>query len=181
MMLKADRKLIMWLVLFVSRTTVVLAHIPVPCLNHVDSPTTILNGMCLNCLDLSCQDSEALGMESGDILDSQLSASSKNNQVNRARLNGDKAWRPDKDDETRWIQVLFSQITNVIKIATQGRPDGNNDEYTSVYTVEFTVDHSMWHSVLNDEGNQVRMSQILLLHNTGLNIFKFKLNFCDMK
>ena len=50
----------------------------------------------------------AIGMETGAILDSQMTASSENdfNKVSFARLNANRVWCPTGDIElTEWIQV----------------------------------------------------------------------------
>ena len=87
-----------------------------------------------------CLTYNPLGMENGEIEDSQLSASDATggHPYTEARLHGIKAWKSDEPDT--WIQVHFGQTTNVAAIATQGRHDGSNDEWVTRYRVEYSED-----------------------------------------
>ena len=62
-------------------------------------------------------------MRSGDIQDSDITASSARNSDSYpfyARLDNAKAWHPDRNDTIPWIQVNLQQRRNITAIATQG-------------------------------------------------------------
>ena len=64
-----------------------------------------------------CQ--QALGMESGDIPDNQLTASSEGQNGGWNRLAS--CWESASNDENQWLQIhLGDQYVNVTRIATQG-------------------------------------------------------------
>lgn len=73
----------------------------------------------------------AAGMQSGAILDSQISSSSEYGvgyRDHRARLHfqassGAGSWLANGNDVNPWLQVDLLQTTRVIGIATQGRND----------------------------------------------------------
>ncbi len=69
-------------------------------------------------------------MESGEISDTQITASSYHGSIylpGAARLNfrsvsnARKGWRAKADDRNAWLQVAFYQMANVIEIQTQAR------------------------------------------------------------
>ena len=74
---------------------------------------------------------QALGMESGAIADSQITASSEYNAYHspkRARLYTKEtdayssgAWLSLTSDLNQWLQVDLGKITPVTQVATQGR------------------------------------------------------------
>ena len=73
---------------------------------------------------------QALGMESGAIADSQITASSEwsvNCSPKHARLhtkkvgNGFGCWASLKNDLNQWLQVDLGKITSVTHVATQGK------------------------------------------------------------
>ena len=93
-------------------------------------------------LPLECQ--EALGMESGQISDSQISASSWYDDYDSARMgrlyNQERsgAWTAATNDTNQWLQIdLGSYYARVTRIATQGR--------YGVYT-EWVTEYKLQHS-----------------------------------
>ncbi|XP_072045004.1 uncharacterized protein [Amphiura filiformis] len=97
-----------------------------------------------------------LGMESGRIVDSQLSASSVWDPLHgptRARLNQPReghsrgAWTAGSSaqDQDQWIQVSFLQETVVTAVIIQGRED--EDQWVTQYSVEYTRDGSAWNYI----------------------------------
>lgn len=117
--------------------------------------------------DLSAQ--SALGLETGDIPDSALSASSSYNEQSvgphLARLNsevGGGAWCPspqlDMDNSgSEWIQVNLNQSFVITAIATQGRfGNGNGVEFVEEFWLEFSRDAGLtWHKWKNRRGSHV--------------------------
>ena len=87
-----------------------------------------------------------LGMKDGTIQDSQITASSFNDDghdhgPHRARLDlqreGNKrgAWSAGSNDVNQWIQVDLRAITSVSGIVTQGRSDSN--QRVTAYKVQY--------------------------------------------
>ena len=87
-------------------------------------------------------------MESGLILDGQITASSIYDWTHRAasgRLNVHPVsgnpwvgWRPDGGDMDKWFQVDFQTLAMVTSIFTQGLPGSEN--WVTVFTVAFGND-----------------------------------------
>lgn len=95
-------------------------------------------------LPLECQ--EALGMESGKITDSQISASSRYSDHGSARMGrlhnqaGSGAWTASTNDPNQWLQVdLGSYYTRVKRIATQGRY-GESVQWVTGYKLQHSKD-----------------------------------------
>ena len=82
-------------------------------------------------------------MESGGILDSQISASSewnRNHSAQNGRLNfknPDKAdaWAP-KSSSGSWLQVDFKFLAIITEVLTQGRRD--NPQWVTAFTISYT-------------------------------------------
>lgn len=88
----------------------------------------------------------AIGMETGAILDSQMTASSENdfNKVPFARLNANRVWCPTGDIElTEWIQIDLGRLYRVCAVATQGNPGGNKD-YLKEIELGWSNDNITW-------------------------------------
>ena len=86
-------------------------------------------------------------MESGAILDSQISASTEhdvNHGAHRARLHlrsgGGKtgAWAARGNDMNQWLQVDLQRTTRMSGIATQGRD--NADQWVTGYKLQYGED-----------------------------------------
>ena len=96
---------------------------------------------------IACQ--EALGMESGAILDGQITASSKwddNHAPFQGRLHykktGDKqgSWSAATSDAYQWLQIdLVSQYNQVTGVATQGR-NAFKYQYITKYRLQYSSD-----------------------------------------
>ena len=94
-------------------------------------------------LSVSCY-AKPLGMESGDISDIQITAStvwsSNVGQAGGTRLNfvsdGQErhGWAASSNDRTAWVQVAFYQMANIIEVQTQGR-------YTGQYFYNYTLSY----------------------------------------
>ncbi|XP_020628614.1 probable carboxypeptidase X1 [Orbicella faveolata] len=97
---------------------------------------------------------QALGMESGAIADSQLTASSEyDNRYSpkRARLYtkdwaipgiglGPGAWASLTSDSNQWLQVDLGKITPVTHVATQGRNSYSPGQWVTKYKLQFSDD-----------------------------------------
>ena len=81
-------------------------------------------------------------MESGAILNSQISASSwwnSNPAPHQARLNftggKDGSWASKRNDLPQWLQVDLGSTMTVTHVATQGRR--NADQWVTKYKIEY--------------------------------------------
>ena len=113
-----------------------------------------------------------LGMESGAIFDSQITASSVYNDnlaARNARLHfkGSEnplkraGWVPKAKNTNQWLQVDLQQTTRVIGIATQGRHDfdqwvteyklqyGDDGQTFRVYKRNGDISDTVWKNILN--------------------------------
>ena len=88
-----------------------------------------------------------LGMESGDITNAQISASSMldgNNSPEQARLHQKAdgsmagAWSAEIDDPYQWLQVDLGSFTKVSRVATQGR--NGFDQWVTKYKIQYGDD-----------------------------------------
>ncbi|CAH3028258.1 unnamed protein product, partial [Porites evermanni] len=93
---------------------------------------------------------QALGMESGAIADSQLTASSEYNayhSTKRSRLHTKEisalargAWVSLTNDANQWLQIDVGKVLNVTHIATQGRNTYSPFQYVTKYKVQYSND-----------------------------------------
>ncbi|XP_028411620.1 EGF-like repeat and discoidin I-like domain-containing protein 3 [Dendronephthya gigantea] len=119
---------------------------------------------------------KALGMESRDINDEQITASSErdnNHKAARGRLNFTPrdgirgAWTSQHKDVNQWLQVDFQRSTLVTGISTQGRQDER--QYVKSYTISFSKDGENFQNFSQGgvkkefQGNTDRNS---IVHNT---------------
>ena len=93
---------------------------------------------------------QPLGMESGAIADSQITASTEydvSHSAKRARLytidvypyeRG--AWVSSTKDTNQWLQVDLGKITPVTHVATQGRNSHSPVQMVTKYKVQFSDD-----------------------------------------
>ncbi|VDN89487.1 unnamed protein product [Brugia pahangi] len=105
----------------------------------------------------------ALGMENGDIEDSQLSASTSFDMISVGPQNArcelielaSGAWCPKpliKEGSYEFLEVNFEQIYVITGIETQGRyGNGTGREYTTHYTIEYLRLNSSWIKYHNEE------------------------------
>ncbi|XP_078603257.1 lactadherin-like [Branchiostoma floridae x Branchiostoma japonicum] len=104
-----------------------------------------------------CPVSSPLGMESGVIEDSQISAFSfrTSNEPYNARLNGNNEWRADDSDQNQWLQVDLHKTIVLTGIQTQGQHNGR-DRYVTSFEVSYSDDEMDWTVFTgNSDQNQV--------------------------
>ena len=102
--------------------------------------------LCIDALKpLGCW--QALGMESGTITDSQISASSQWDSIHapyQGRLHFDGgfkagSWSARRNDLFQWLQVdLDSQYIKVTRVATQGR--NGHSQWVTKYKLQYSND-----------------------------------------
>ncbi|XP_030842139.1 lactadherin-like isoform X1 [Strongylocentrotus purpuratus] len=93
---------------------------------------------------------QPLGLESGALPDSALSASSCDSEPfcsSFGRLNSKTAWIPDSNNPDQWIQVHFESSYIVTAITTQGKND--DDQWVTSYIVSSSFDNMAWTDYLN--------------------------------
>ena len=113
---------------------------------HVGNYTTGMTHFSFPCsTTLGCV--TPLGMESGDIADAQIRASSildGNSSPGQARLHqkadGSRAggWSALKDDLNQWLQVDLGSYTKVSRVATQGK--NGFDQWVTKYKLQYSND-----------------------------------------
>ena len=87
-----------------------------------------------------------LGMENGDILDSQINASSEYSShfaAHRARLHLQPAWGHhgswvSSSNVNQWLQVDLGSKTRVARIATQGRAVSIHGQWVTYYKLQYS-------------------------------------------
>ena len=102
------------------------------------------------CLLLFVDIIQALGMESGAIADSQLTASSEldsDHGIKRARLHTKEtdaysrgSWVSATNDMNQWYQVDLGKITPVVYLATQGRNSWSPVQMVTKFKLQFSDD-----------------------------------------
>nr|XP_058960028.1 uncharacterized protein LOC131786985 isoform X2 [Pocillopora verrucosa] len=95
---------------------------------------------------------QALGMESGDIVDAQITASSEfdgNHAAKQGRLNFQAvpgkagSWSARTNDVNQWIQIKLPGYTKITRFATQGRNAFN--QWVTQYKLEYSEDGVTFH------------------------------------
>ncbi|EDO41138.1 predicted protein, partial [Nematostella vectensis] len=86
----------------------------------------------------------ALGMESGAISDSAITASSYWNSLppKNGRLNNATAWGSASQSPGEYFQVDLGRVITVTKVATQG--NRNFAEWMTSYKIGYSSDLSIW-------------------------------------
>ena len=110
--------------------------------------------MVLFTLSLARNCTQPLGMQSRNISDGQISASSErkvylgptNARLNFSGTDGRPgAWMPGRNDHNQWLQVDFGNETKVTRIDTQGRRCGNCSHWVKKYNVTYGQDNATFH------------------------------------
>lgn len=100
-----------------------------------------------------------LGLESGDVIDSQISASSEEPgspyKSTAARLHGSTCWQPLVHDKLQWLQVDLLAAHLLTGASLQGRSD--TDYYVTAFTLNYSLIGSIW-TTYRDELNQVKVT-----------------------
>ena len=120
-----------------------------------------------------------LGMESGVILDTQISSSSDLSDTSTAiyaRFNysgisgTDGAWIAANDDKNQWVEVNLYRQTVITGVNMQGNP--SSDKWVTRYKVEFSLDHALWEYV-PDENDTIEVIVEMVIFSTNvLNVLK---------
>ena len=96
-----------------------------------------------------------LGMESGNIPDNNITASSAVSQAKNGRLNNAGAWCADTADNSNpYLQIDLQTLHIICAVSTQGNPKA--DEWVKTYALQVSTDGSTWTDY--DEFGQVKVS-----------------------
>ena len=98
--------------------------------------------------------SQALGLESGKVSDSQLSASShfpNSLSPSEGRLNNKKAWCTYLSDQ--YLQIDLLKVRHVSALATQGYK-GSLSNYVKTYEIGYSYDGVKWFDYEDDSGKK---------------------------
>ena len=91
-----------------------------------------------------CNDLD-LGMESGSIPDSKITASSEKN-VNTAskngRLNSGSSWCAETNDSNPYLQIDLQTLHIICAVSTQGNSQA--DQWVKNYTLQSSIDGTSW-------------------------------------
>ena len=102
---------------------------------------------------LACKDPKALGMQSGKIPNSRLTASSQWSGdwgPSYGRLHGNKCWIAKYKDVNQWLQIDFKFTATITEILTQGRRDSY--QWVKSYTVAYSDDGTNFKTYKGDKG-----------------------------
>jgi hypothetical protein len=91
-------------------------------------------------------------MESGELQDNSITASSYTTPPSLARLNHPDCWCAEESDGS-WLQVDLKAPHYVTSVATQGNPLGNKD-FVKKYKLQYSKDGGKWTNH-EESGNQV--------------------------
>ena len=107
-------------------------------------------------------------MENNDIPDSAITASStygtSQHEPWQARLNNVVtsssmgSWSAGSLNERQWLQIDLGKEMVVTKIATQGRPGTDYDQWVKSYKVLFSSDGTNWEEVKENGSVKVILS-----------------------
>ena len=101
---------------------------------------------------MACQ--EPLGIESGNVTSSQLTASTslyESFDAASAILNQKGAWVPATKDQHQWLQIDLHRQIFVSGVVIQGRPDIK--EWVTRYQVKYALDGVSWEFVTDENAS----------------------------
>lgn len=97
----------------------------------------------------------AVGLESGFIGDSDLSAQSSKtgHEPWRARLHGPSCWMPEHDDKNQFFTVYLRDKINLTAVATQG------GAYEACWITAYILEvlHATWYKYMEDNVEKVSL------------------------
>ena len=128
---------------------------------------------------------EPLGMESGVIPDSQITASSVNNNNNspaRARLNN-LGWTAALNDLKSWLQIDLGTYKIVTRVATRGSSQSVRGSWVTSYRLQYSDDGFIFHFYQEPRDTSAKVQpdiRFLCLRTLfqSLNFLPFSFFFC---
>ncbi|XP_048579205.1 receptor-type tyrosine-protein phosphatase S isoform X3 [Nematostella vectensis] len=97
-------------------------------------------------------DSQAVGVGTGALPDSSMTASSERDNTtmaSNARLNGPRSWCQARKDNRAFLEIDVGTASVVCGVATQGNP--LSDSWVESFTIEFSIDRENWTSYGQNE------------------------------
>uniref|UniRef100_A0A8C5U8V0 ferroxidase n=1 Tax=Malurus cyaneus samueli TaxID=2593467 RepID=A0A8C5U8V0_9PASS len=128
-------------------------------------PTEVYNRPTLRMELLGCEVdgcSLPLGMESGQIRSTQITASSTKTswfntwEASLARLNQQgkmNAWRAKLNNNQQWLQIDLLTVKKITAIATQGVTSMSTENFVKTYVLLYSDDASEWKSYTEDSSS----------------------------
>ena len=109
-----------------------------------------------DCIDLD------LGMESGLIPDSNITASTEKNATTAAengRLNSASSWCAETTDSNPYLQIDLQTLHIICAVSTQGNSQA--DQWVKTYKLKLSTDGSTWTDY--KEGGQVKVKSCYIV------------------
>ena len=82
------------------------------------------------------------GLENGDVLSTQITASSKVGDSANGRLYGSSSWCSSTSASSEYLQVDLGRVKTVTGMATQGSP--LSDQWVTEYSISFSYRKEQW-------------------------------------
>jgi len=109
-------------------------------------------------------------MESGNIPDNNITASSAISQAKNGRLNNAGSWCADTaDNNNPYLQIDLQTLDIICAVSTQGNSQA--DEWVETYTLQISTNGTTWTDY--EEFGQVKVSVISLQFILKLDVFYF--------
>ena len=106
---------------------------------------------------------EPLGMESGVIRDSQITASSfHNNNPAQARLNK-LGWTAALNDPKSWLQIDLGSYKIVTRLATRGSSQSVTGSWVTMYRLQYSDDGFMFHFYQEPRDSSAKVYQVFFV------------------
>ena len=109
-----------------------------------------------DCIDLD------LGMESGLIPDSNITASTEKNANTAAkngRLNSGSSWCAETSDSAPYLQIDLQTLHIICAVSTQGNSQA--DQWVKTYKLKLSTDGSTWTDY--KEGGQIKVKSCYIV------------------
>ncbi|XP_030210788.1 EGF-like repeat and discoidin I-like domain-containing protein 3 isoform X1 [Gadus morhua] len=115
--------------------------------------------------------SELLGLRSGEVHDSQLSASTvhltlgmellswRPEYARLGRRGKVNAWAAARNDQAQWLQVDLLTPTNISGVITQGAKDFGREQFVSSYKLTYSQDGRDWTTFQDEERHNDKVFQ----------------------
>ena len=81
-------------------------------------------------------------MESEQISDNKITASSQTSQAKNGRLNNRGSWCAATSDTNRYLQIDLQTLHIICAVSTQGNPQ--SDDWVETYTLQLSTDGTTW-------------------------------------
>ena len=119
------------------------------------------------CLFVGACDYLDLGMESGSIPDSKITAStvqSASTPAKNGRLNSGSSWCATTSDSNPYLQIDLQTLHIICAVTTQGNSQA--DQWVKNYTLQSSIDGSNWtdYTEIGQVKVMCEMNQFIFMH-----------------